>query len=218
MARLRWHTYSCMIKVPRVELHMRVYTHICMCIYIYIYIYMYIYIHIHICVYTRICNSTLGTFIMQLQVCHLRRAIAAQHVQHLLYIMYIHKYIHIYIYICICYHIYLSLYIYIYIHIHAYMCTHTYTYYSYYHTCVSYLLISFLIILCSSCSLYISSSSPLLKQCVRQTHHPRLSMLKLTPAMAHLRWHTSNRLMLESTTPDKNNQRKQPRCTHNRIM
>ena len=32
------------------------------------------------------------------------------------------------------------------------------------------------------------------KQCSWQTSHPRLSVPKLTPAMAHLRWHTSNRL------------------------
>ena len=32
----------------------------------------------------------------------------------------------------------------------------------------------------------------LLKQCFWQTKHPRPSMLKLTPAMAHLRWYTCN--------------------------
>ena len=44
------------------------------------------------------------------------------------------------------------------------------------------------------CLRRLSLFSTWLKQCFCQRNHPRPSMLKLTPAMAHLRWHTSKRL------------------------
>ena len=47
-----------------------------------------------------------------------------------------------------------------------------------------------------------SAFSALFKNMLRQTNHPRLSVLKPTPAMAHLGWHTSNRLIDGHWLPD----------------
>ena len=86
-----------------------------------------------------------------------------------------------YTYIHVCMYIYTHTYIYTYIHTYIHACIHTYIHITH-HTFISMV------------SQKAQPFQHLLKHSLWQTDQPRRSMLKLTPAMAHVRWHTPNRL------------------------